>query len=78
MRCCVYSNQRVFTKHITHSRFRTLYAFVWSSFPVQTTPLAIANAGSVEEDREVQGIHIHQGRMISVVGWLPYPQKIKF
>ena len=62
-------SKREFTKHITHSRFWTLYAFVWSSFPVQTTPLAIANAGNVEEYQGEQGIHIHRGRMISVAGW---------
>ena len=56
-------------RNITHSSFRTLYAFVLSSFPVRTTQLAIANAGNVEEDRGEQGIYIHRGRMISVVGW---------
>ena len=31
--------------------------------------MAAANAGNVEVDREEQGIHIHQGRMISVADW---------
>ena len=56
--------------HLTYHFCATWCAFAWSSFPAQATPSVAANAGNVEVDRGEQGIHIHQGRMISVARWI--------